>query len=76
MDDYQIMEIPKPISVEFNYTPDMLARAGDPANLTIVTLRDGQWVDVETLGYHVSRTGDTIRVDTNELGMFSVAIKS
>lgn len=75
-DDYQITEFSKPVSIEFDYTPEMLAKAGDPANLTIVTLRNGQWVDVETLGYHVSRTGDTITVDTDQLGTFSVAIKS
>jgi hypothetical protein len=75
-DDYQITEFSKPVSIEFDYTPEMLAGAGDPSNLTIVTLRNGQWVDVETLGYQVSRTGDKITVDTSELGIFSVAIKS
>lgn len=74
-EDKQITEFSKPIKIEFDLTSELLAGVDAPAKLTIVTWRDGQWVDVETLGYAISREGGKIVVDIDKLGIFSVALK-
>jgi hypothetical protein len=69
--DYEITDFSKPITLEFDHD---LATLG-VANLTIVSLQDGQWKDTEGLGYEVSQQEHKIVVETNQPGTFSLAIK-
>lgn len=71
----QVTGFSKPMKVKFDFEADTLSRAGGRADLTIVSLQDRQWVDLEEFGLRVVRGGDTIAVDTSELGTFSMAVR-
>jgi hypothetical protein len=74
-DDSLITDFPKPVSVEFDYDADALAEAGGQANLTIVTLQNGEWIGVRELGYKVDWDGNRATVEADKPGVFSLAIK-
>jgi hypothetical protein len=63
----------KPLTVEFKYDPDTLARIGDKANLKLVYLKEQEWDDVEASGATVVRDDEAISFDTKELGTFGLA---
>jgi hypothetical protein len=71
----QITQFPKPLKVGFDHGVETLARAGGRANLTIVSLQDRQWADLEELGYRVVRGEDRLSVDSYELGTFSMGVR-
>ena len=72
----QVIQLPKPLSVEFGSNADVVTRAGGINNVTAVQLQNtGQWVDLEEFGFNVIRAQDKIVVDTDNLGTFSVAVK-
>jgi len=71
----QITQFPKPMTVGFDVDASTLSRAGGRANLTIVGLQDGRWVDMEEYGYSVARGDTGIAVDSGELGTFSAAVR-
>jgi|GEM_PF-1855042 len=72
--DRQITDFSKPVKIRFDYEPDTVAKVGPKPNLTIVMLQNGQWVDVEDLGYKVIREAHEVRVETDKLGTFSLAV--
>jgi hypothetical protein len=76
LNDRQITEFSKPISLEFDYEAAGLTNEDSPANLTIVTLRQGQWLNVEELGYTVTRSAGKLVLKTDKLGTFCLARKS
>jgi hypothetical protein len=73
--DSQITDLLHPLSVEFDYDPDTL----EEANLTIVTIQnecqDSGWVDVEELGYKVTRHEGKLTVEADKPGTFGLAVK-
>jgi hypothetical protein len=71
----QLTQFPKPMQVTFEVDADTLSRAGGRANLTILSLQDRQWVDLEEFGYRVTRDTTTLAVDTGDLGTFSMAVR-
>jgi hypothetical protein len=71
----QITQFPKPMMVEFSLDAQTLSRAGGRANLTIVSLRDRQWADLEEFGFKLARSNTAIGVDTSDLGTFSLAVR-
>lgn len=71
----QVTQFPKPLKVGFDYGVDTLARARGRANLTIVSLQNRQWADLEELGYRVVRSDDGLSVDSYELGTFSMGVR-
>jgi hypothetical protein len=71
----QITQFPKPLKVGFDHGVETLARAGGRANLTIVSLQDRQWADLEELGYRVVRGEDRLSVDSYKLGAFSMGVR-
>jgi hypothetical protein len=66
----------KSIAIEVGCPLEDLAEAESKANLTIVTLKDGVWIDVEDLGYKVTRGEKKLTVDTDYPGVFALAIKT
>ncbi|MCB0214180.1 MAG: hypothetical protein KDJ52_32880 [Anaerolineae bacterium] len=69
---YAMSQFTKPVTIKFN--PDELQNQSlDPDTITIVMFVDGQWVDVEDLGYTVTRDETGISVEANVLGIFSLA---
>lgn len=71
----QITQFPKPLKVGFVYDADTLSRVGGKENLTMVHLRNNQWVNVETVGARVTRGDDALSVDTTTLGAFGLAVR-
>lgn len=71
----QLTRLSKPLRIEFDYDAETLTKAGDRAKLTIMTLQNNQWVDLETSGHNIIRDEHTLTVDTNELGVFRLAIR-
>jgi hypothetical protein len=71
----QITQFPKPLKVGFDHGLETLARAGGRANLSIVSLQNRQWADLEELGYRVVRGEDRLSVDSYELGTFSIGVR-
>lgn len=74
-EDHQITQFSKPINLEFDLTDVLDAQVEDPTRLTIMFLRNGEWVDLEELGYTVVRTEGKITLDTDQLGIFCLALK-
>jgi hypothetical protein len=72
----EINKLPKSIGVDIDRLPGDSTKAGSKANLTIVTLKDGPWIDVEDLGYTVTRGEKKITVDTDRLGVFAPATQA
>ncbi|MCB0171445.1 MAG: hypothetical protein KDJ97_12910 [Anaerolineae bacterium] len=71
---YHMASLSRPVTIEFDPS-EYLNQAGDSSTLTIVTLIDGKWVDVEELGYKVNRSEDSITVETTTLGIFALTTK-
>jgi hypothetical protein len=71
----QLTQFPKPFRLEFRYTTETADRAGGAANLTIVSLQNEKWVDVEDFGLWPRRDGNTISLDVYYLGTFSLAVR-
>lgn len=71
----QITHFSKPLKVGFEFDANTLSRAGGRANLTIVSLQDRQWVDLEEFGYRVVRGENRLTVDADSLGAFSLAVR-
>ena len=69
---YATVRLTNPVTVEFN-TDEPQNQGLDPATMTIVMFVDGQWVDVEDLGYTVTRDETGISVEVDVLGIFSLA---
>jgi hypothetical protein len=70
-----ITQFSKPMAVTFDVDANTVSRAGGRANLTIVSLQDRQWVDLEEFGYSVMRGDTAVAVDTGELGTFGMAAR-
>lgn len=71
----QITQFPRSMNVEFGYDAGTSVRAGGKGNLTIVSLQERQWTDMEEFGSRVVRGDTTVSVDTGDLGTFSLAVR-
>jgi hypothetical protein len=71
----QLNQFPKPFRLEFRYSAATANRAGGAANLTVVTLQNGRWVNVENLGLRPSRSGNAVSIEVDFLGVFSLAVQ-
>jgi hypothetical protein len=71
----QIRHFPKPMTVAFDIDANTLSRTGGRANLTIASLQDRRWVDLEEFGFRVVRDDTTLAVDTGDLGTFGMAVR-
>ncbi|MCB0168823.1 MAG: hypothetical protein KDI79_31640, partial [Anaerolineae bacterium] len=70
---YHMAFLSRPVTIEFD--PSEYLNQTSDNTLTIVTLIDGKWVDVEELGYQVDRGENSITVETTTLGIFALAVK-
>jgi hypothetical protein len=70
LDDRQIIELAKPIRIEFDITGTR-----EETDFTLVTLQNGEWVDVASLGYPVIIEGGKVIVEVDKLGAFGLAAK-
>ena len=69
---YAMARLAKPVKIEFS-TSDFQDQGLDSDAVTLVMFVDGQWVNVEDLGYTITRSGNTISVETDALGIFGLA---
>lgn len=72
----ELNKLPKSIGVDIYWLPGASTKAESKAILTIATLKDGPWIDVEDLGYTVTRGEKKITVDTDRLGVFAPATQA
>lgn len=71
---YHMAFLSRPVTIEFDPS-EYLDQTDDSSTLTVVTLIDGKWVDVEKLVYKVNRSENSITVETTTLGIFALAVK-
>jgi hypothetical protein len=71
----QLTEFPKPIQVELDYPPQVASTAGGAANLTGAIQEGEQWTNLELLGYQVIGSDNTISVEVDTLGTFSLVVR-
>lgn len=71
----QITRFSKPLTVGFGVNSDTVSRAGGRENLTIVTLQNDRWVDMEEIRNKVERSNKLIAVDTRNLGTFGLGAR-
>jgi hypothetical protein len=71
----QVIRFAKPLTVGFAVSSDTISRSGGQENLTITTLQDDRWIDMEEIRRKVERSNKLIAVDTLELGTFGLGAR-
>jgi hypothetical protein len=71
----QVTKFSKPLTVGFQLSSDTVSRSGGQENLTVVTLQNGRWIDIEEMRRKVERSNRLIAVDTQSLGTFGLGAR-
>ena len=71
----QVFYFRKPIDIELTYSPKVALSVGGAQNLTIATIDDRDWKNMEKLGYPIKRSTNSARVKADILGAFSLATR-
>ena len=74
-DNREVTKFSKPVTAGFEVNSAVESRAGGIEKLTLTSLNDDEWVDIEEVGTRVSRDDDAITTDTRNLGVIGLAAR-